>query len=274
MREEDVRRHYDTGGALARVRAALGAAGIGLEGITIEQLASIDEFHIRGRAATTELAAALAPRTGSRVLDVGSGLGGPSRYLAATYGCQVTGIDLTPDYVEAARALAGWVGFGDRVRYEIADATGLPFEAASFDYVWTQHAAMNIADKARLYGEIARVLRPGGRLALNDILQGPAGPIHFPVPWADDPAISHLVEPAELKALLQESGFALEHTVNRTDEAIAWAAERRAEAAAGRKPALSPTQLFGEQARPRFANLFRNLDEGRILVIEAIVRKP
>lgn len=174
---ERVERHYARDDdILLCIAAALREAGKDPSRLAPADLAPVDEFHIRGRESTVELARRAAPRTGERVLDLGCGLGGSARYLAAEHGCAVTGIDLTHAYVDAARTLTRWVGLDGRVRFEAADALALPFDDASFDLVWTEHVQMNIADKSRLYAEIARVLAPGGRLALHDFLRGTGEP--------------------------------------------------------------------------------------------------
>jgi ubiquinone/menaquinone biosynthesis C-methylase UbiE len=137
-----------------------------------------------------------------RVLDVGSGLGGPARCIAGEFGCRVTGVDLTDEYVRAAAMLAERVGLSNLVTYHQGDALDLPFPEATFDVVWTQHTAMNIRDKAALYREMFRVLTPGGALAIYDILAGPVTPVHFPVPWARVPETSFLITPDELHRFL------------------------------------------------------------------------
>src|SRR5207253_92070 len=138
--------------------------------------------------ATVDLAAQLELGPQTHVLDVGCGIGGPSRYLASVHGCHVTGLDLTEEYCRVSTILAERTGLADRLSYIPGDARDLPFGDGAFDVVWTQHAAMNIPRKDRLYAEMARVLRPGGQLAVYDLLAGPAGPPHFPLPWADDPS--------------------------------------------------------------------------------------
>lgn len=183
----DVARQYTAASLLDRIDAALELAGLDAGRLAWRDLAPLDHFHSGGFAASTELAHALSPEDGAHVLDVGSGVGGPARLLAATYRCRVTGIDLTSDAVAAATALSARTGLGERTRFLAADAVALPFPDATFDHAWSQHAAMNIADRARLSAELRRVLKSGGRLALHDVAAGDGGPLLFPVPWAATP---------------------------------------------------------------------------------------
>jgi len=188
---------------------ALRAAGKNPERVTVDDLAPLDHFHGGGIAATRTLARMLAPAPGTRVLDVGGGFGGPARLLAAEYRCDVTVVDLTPDYLEAGERLTGLMGLADRVRFRHGDALQLPFGDGSFDAVWTQNSGMNIADKPRLYGELRRVLRPGGRLATQEPVAGPVQPPHFPLMWATDASGSFLLDAAALRALIESRGFAV-----------------------------------------------------------------
>ncbi len=155
--------HYEPSNLAGRVEAALRHAGLGAGAVSWSDTASFDQFHIRGLAATQELAAALDPSRGATVLDVGCGLGGPARYLAAEYGCRVTGIDLSRAFVGVAQTLVGRAGLTGAVTCQQADALDLPFADGAFDHAWTQHVAMNIRDRAGLYAGIHRVVRPGGR---------------------------------------------------------------------------------------------------------------
>lgn len=187
---------------------ALRASGKNLERLTIDDLAPLDHFHGGGIAATRTLARMLAPSPGARILDVGGGFGGPARLLGAEYRCDVTVVDLTEDYLKAGERLTAMLGLGDRVRFRHGNALELPFPSGGFDAVWTQNSGMNIADKPRLYSEIRRVLRPGGRLATQEPVAGPVQPPHFPLMWATDAGGSFLLEPGALRALIEAHGFA------------------------------------------------------------------
>ena len=269
-----VARHYGRPGLSEAILDALRAAGVDVDRLRARDLAAMDELHMRGRQGTLDLAAQLELQPDTRVLDVGSGIGGPSRYLASVHGCHVTGLDLTEDYRAASAMLAERTGLADRLGYVQGDALDMPFPDGAFDVVWTQHAAMNIPHKARLYGEIARVLRPGGRLALYDLLAGPAGPPHFPLPWADDASTSFLIGAEELRATLASAGLASERFTDRSEEGLRWYREQAARArAAGGRPALGQHVLFGETLLPRLANLARSLGERRLTLVDGVWRR-
>jgi SAM-dependent methyltransferase len=271
----DVETHYTRSVIGETILAALAAAGRDIEHLTIEDLAPVDEFHSRRRLATVELAALLAPSTGDHVLDIGSGIGGPSRYLAATFGCRVTGLDLTAEFCRVAADLSRRTGLDGRVDYRQGDATAMPFADASFDLAWLQNAAMNIADRARLYGGIRRVLKPKGRFALQDVTAGPGGAPHYPVPWARDPAISFLVSPEATRAQLEAAGFRILAWEDKTDIAIAEAQAEREKAKANPQPppALGIQLILGADFAVMMKNSVRNLEERRIGLINVVVER-
>lgn len=268
-----VQAHYGQPDLGNRILSALQDAGKDIEHLTPEDLAPVDAFHIRGRAATLEMAQAAGIDASMRVLDVGSGIGGTSRCLAREFGCHVTGIDLTDEYCRAAALLSGRVGLAGLVDYRQGDATRLPFADASFDVVWSEHAAMNIPDKAALYREMYRVLKPGGTLAIHDILAGPAGPVLFPVPWARTEASSFLVTPAALRALLEQSGFTITSWSDKTEAARTWFASLAEKIRREGLPKLGFHVLLGEDFRAMAQNQRRNLEEQRIALAQVLARR-
>jgi ubiquinone/menaquinone biosynthesis C-methylase UbiE len=253
---------------------ALRQAGKPLETLVPEDLVPVDEFHIRGRAATAELAELAELGKGMRVLDVGCGLGGPSRYLASTIGCSVTGLDLTAEYCEVAAQLAALTGLSHLVDYRQGDALQLPFPDLSFDVVWTQHASMNIANKPRLLGEAYRVLRPGGRLVIYDVTAGSGGDVHFPVPWAREPSISFLVSSTELREAAQQQGFRVVLWQDATAPALQWFQKALAGMRGGEPRPLGLHLLLGPDTKAMFLNMGRNLAEDRIAVVQGLLERP
>lgn len=273
MERSEVQHHYGRSGILQAILQALPAPPVGATRLTPADLAPVDAFHIRGRSATVELAerGRLAP--GLRVLDVGCGIGGSARYLAGEHGCRVVGIDLTAEYVDAAKVLAELVGLEHAVEFREGNALDLPFPDAAFDVVWTEHVQMNIADKKGFYGELARVLVPGGRLFFHDVFQGPGGAPHYPVPWVEDDAISFLATSDAVRRLLVHLGFARIDCEDTSARALAWFAGVVDKLRKSGAPPLGPHLLMGESAPAKLRNVIRNLQEGRIVAIQAIARK-
>lgn len=261
---EAIKTHYGRSDLAEVILGALEDAGVDIQQLSLEELAPIDEFHIRGRAATLELAQAAGLSSTKRVLDIGSGIGGTSRCLAKEFGCRVTGIDLTDEYCQVASMLTAKVGLDGLVDYRQGDATNLPFEDNQFDVVWTEHVAMNIPDKRRFYSEMYRVLKPGGTLAIYDVLAGSSGPVLFPVPWARTPDTSFLVSPEELRDLLRDSGFTVSDWKDTTAEARVWFVNLAEKIRREGFPVLGFHLLMGQDFRVMAQNQGRNLEEGRI----------
>lgn len=269
MDSESLRNHYHQPHLIRSILAALVEGGLDPDHLGREDLVGCDEFHIRGREATVELATLAGVEAGHRVLDLGCGIGGPARLLAAEYGCRVTGLDLIPGYCEAAAELTRRVGLSDLVDFQAGDMRDMPFADESFDRVWSQHTMMNIPDKAALAAEVKRVLRAGGKFVFYEVCAGSGEPVHLPAPWASDPGDSHLVGASGLRQHLTEAGLREEHWQDRTVEAIAWLdnpVPRKPGAA--RRPGLG--LLMGPSAREKGRNLARNLRENRITVVQGV----
>ena len=173
--EGPVREHHASEGITARILAALRAASGPDVPITPDTLAPIDHFHGKGVAATEELAALLQPKASDHLLDIGCGIGGPARWIAAKYGCHVTGVDLTAEFCEAARELNIITGLANRVQILHGDALSLPVSAESFDRAYSQAALMNVSDKRAAFREVFRALRPGGLLPYRWLAPAPQG---------------------------------------------------------------------------------------------------
>jgi sarcosine/dimethylglycine N-methyltransferase len=200
------------------------------------------------------------------VLDVGSGVGGPARLLAATYGCRVIGVDLSEPFVQAARYLTERTGQSGQVWFETASALELPFDGGQFDVVLLQHVAMNIADRTRLYREVRRVLKSGGKFATFDVVSNNGEP-HYPVPWARTPETSFLLTAKATREAIEPAGFRTLAWQDDTEAAKTWFAELRE---SGPPPQPNLGTVMGPDFLQLAANLGRNLMEGRLGILTAV----
>jgi ubiquinone/menaquinone biosynthesis C-methylase UbiE len=270
--EREVARHY-THGALERtILEALAADGKDVEALAPSDLSGADEFHLGWRAATTELGRNLGLGTGMHVLDVGSGIGGPARHFADVHGCRVTGIDLTEEFVEVANALTRRCGLAGLVSFRQGSALALPFEDAGFDAATLIHVGMNIEDKATLFAEVRRVLRPGAPFGVYDILRTGEGAIPYPMPWAETAATSFVETAGTYRRLLAAAGFEVEREEDRRGLALALGREMRENAARHGAPPLGLHVLMGPATPQRLGNVMASLERGLIAPVEFIAR--
>jgi SAM-dependent methyltransferase len=274
MRSEDrVAQHYSRGDLLARFEGALREAGKNPAQFAADDIASADQFHTGGKPATLELARLAGIRKESEVLDVGGGVGGPARTLANEIGCRVTVLDLTEEFVETGRELTSRTGLSDRIQFEEGDALRLPFPDSTFDVLFTQHASMNIQDKAGLLREAHRVLRSGGSYAFHDIMAGPVQPLHFPVPWSAAPDSSFLESPPAVRTLFVGQGFREVAWRDESPNALKYFQERAASAKNSGHSTMTVRLLLGERAPKMLENLARNFAEQRVVVIMGVFAK-
>lgn len=268
---DEVALHYCGNQNLAdAIAERLRSAGKDIGTLKLSDLATVDEFHIRGRKATLELAEQIGPGSQDRLLDIGSGLGGAARTVAQVYRCHVTGIDLTQAFCEAATVLSEWVGLSDRVDFHQGDATDLPLSDNEFDSAMTIHAAMNVAAKDKMYEEARRVVKPGGTFAVYDVLQGEGGDVLFPVPWARELSISHLATSEEMERLLKGAGFEIRDVQDSTEESQAWFEQMMAHMEQSGPPPVTFNVFLGDDFPEMARNQVRNLTDRRIRTVSFI----
>jgi sarcosine/dimethylglycine N-methyltransferase len=258
---EKVRRHYAPEPLWARIEKLLADAGLSQRPLDPGALNALDHFYSGGFAATVFLADWADIRRGSRVLDIGAGFGGPARYLAATRGCDVTGMDLTEEYVEAAERLTGLCGLTGKVHFQVGNALSPAFPDRSFDVVWTQHVAMNIRDREGFYRQAARVLIPGGQFVTYDIVTNePSAPIPYPMPWAENPSISSLRTLPQTQQSIAASGLRILDVRNVSNDISAWFEQSRPSAPAQANLATIMKPTFVEAV----GNLRKSIQSGLI----------
>ena len=266
--------HWGKGDVYEPIVAALRAMGKDLDRLTIEDLAPIDQVHARGLPATAELADRLPVKAGHHLVDIGCGLGGPARYMAKRFGCKVSGIDITPPWVDAGNRLTALVGMEKQVRIELGDGQRLPYEDATFDGGYAQHVTMNVADRAAFYGEAFRVLKPGAYFALTEHGLGAAGAPHHPTPWSMDGSGAWLKTPAQTRAYLEQAGFVEISIADTGAKYVAGYRKTIERAEQGTLPPLNLSLLLGPTTLQRQRNACRNIEEGRTHPIEVLCRKP
>lgn len=275
--------HYDAPADVAgqrlpaRLRAAFRDAGRDPDHLALDEIAGIDQLHLGGRGASRSLAALGRLGPGARMLDVGCGTGGASRLMAAEFGCEVIGVDITAAFVEVAEWLSRATGFDDRTRFLCADAAQMPLPDGAFDGIWCQHALMNMPDIAAVLAEWHRLLVPGGRVLLHEVVAGDsAEPLVLPVPWARSVETSHLRARQSLEALLSEGGFAPMAVQDISESALAWRRKhsRREGEGESRGPALpGPALIFGDVFAEMGRNLRDNLAADRVRILEGVWRR-
>lgn len=273
--ESRVENHYTTGALIERVKQALRDLGIDPAKATADDLKACDEFHTGGVAATDLLVENLSVTADTRVLDIGSGIGGPARYFANRFGCHAVGIDLTHEFVDCAGELSTMVGLAERTAFQQGSALDLPFEDGAFDLALLLHVGMNIEDKTRLFAEAARVLSPGGAFAVFDVMAGAtAEPLAFPLPWSAVAETSFVVPPAAYKDAATKAGLELASETDRTQFAKDFFAQVFEAIAKDGPSPLGIHLLMGETAGDKIKNYVANLNAGRIAPTELIFRRP
>jgi ubiquinone/menaquinone biosynthesis C-methylase UbiE len=266
--------HYARSGLLARLESALRADGVDPVHPTIEALAPYDQFHGRGLEATEDMAELVAVRPTDHLLDVGSGLGGPARWLSTRFGCRITGIDLTAEFCAIAEHFTRLIGLDARVGFQVGNALAMPFDDGTFDGAYSMFVSMNIADKAQLYREIHRVLKSGGWLVLSEIARGEDGDVLYPTPWAATAAQSFLSTVEDTQKGLRSAGFEVEQVKNDLNRALDFGARSRAMVERGEKPPYRANALIhGDAAGATLANVARAYQRGSLIPIEVVARK-
>ena len=262
--------HYGAIDIAHRILERLAEAGKNVDALTRDDLTAFDEFHGGGRASTRALAQFAGLTPNASVLDVGSGIGGPARTLAAEFGCRVTGIDLTEEFCRAAEMLTARLGMGDVVSFHHGNAVDMPFADESFDVAWSQNTLMNIEHKGVLFSQIERVLKPGGVFAFEAVLAGSLRELHFPVFWATSPELNYLVTVEQMQALLSEAGLVKVAWEDTTEQIIEAGRKRLAALEREGPPPLGLGVIVPGDVALKMRNSLRNTEEGRTVAVQAV----
>jgi MPBQ/MSBQ methyltransferase len=272
--ESAVAGHYGSNNLKSQIFEAISQSGLDLSCLRPADLGPVDEFHMGGRATTAEIVGRSGLTASDRVLDIGCGLGGLVRYLASEVGCRVTGLDLTPEYIDIAKEFTELTGLSAMADFVIGSALSLPFDDKIFDTALTFHAGMNIADRETKYREAARVLRPGGKLVIYDVLKGAEPGMRFPTPWAETQKTSHLVSAEKLRHLLSSAGFSILNAEDRTPLVLQHHRQKVIEMSDGTlPPALGVHLLQGSTAKAKSQNMIEMAEAGQIALGVFIAQK-
>jgi SAM-dependent methyltransferase len=253
-RAQRVNEHYGRRDLYEVIIEELRKAGVDQEHPSTDDLAPFDHFDGGCKAATLGFIVLAALTHGSRFLYVGGGYGGPARTVAELLDAHVTVLDLTEEFIRVGQRLTELTSLADKVSHQQGDALNMPFPDGSFDAVISQNATMNLPDKARLFQEIHRVLRSGGRMALQDIMAGPVQPILFPVPWAHDDSINFLRNEPDTRAMIEAAGFQI----------VSWETNPSTTSRNGAPTGSKAAELVRYMDMGQFVGT-RNTDEGRVV---------
>ena len=263
--------HYKNVDLYQRITDALQSAGENLDAITAEDLVEVDEFHIGGIQATNDLLDQLDIGPETRVLDIGSGLGGPARHISSRYGAKLTGIDLTPEFVETATRLTDLCKLD--INFHVGSALDIPLEDGGFDLATLIHVGMNLPDKATLFTETARVLRPEGVFAVYDVMSIAKNHPNFPVPWASAKAGSFLEPPEKYRSAAEAAGFALLAERARVEFALDFFKKLKADTEKNGPSQVGLHLVMGPDTPTKIKNMIDAIKDGWIAPVEMLFKK-
>ena len=271
--EQTVSEHYSNKGLLDKIYKGLEKLGIDKNQLTQSDLSSFDEFHIGGSEGTLMLAEKLTMNASSSVLDIGCGIGGPARFLSSEFGCKVSGIDLTADFVNTGNSLTDQVGLSDKVKLIEASALNIPFADNSFDVSYMIHVGMNIADKDVLFSEAFRVTKPGGVFGIYDVMLLQNCELKYPLPWAVEEDGNAIASATDYISALIKAGFSLKNEDDKTDFANSFFEKisARTDSSEG-PPPVGLHLLMGDLTTQKIRNMAKLIKSGiiapKILILE------
>lgn len=273
VNEVRVSEHYSRKDLFKIIKQGLIKQGIDLDLVSPEDLNAVDEFHIGGIEGTRFVSDKLDLLSTSKVLDIGCGIGGPARFIAETYQSSVTGIDLTPSYIEAGVALNELVGLSGKVNLLTASALEMPFCDNHFDATYMIHVGMNIANKKQLMSEAFRVTKPNGFFVLYDVMKLEDVDIEYPLPWADKKTESAVELISSYESALENAGFNIVEKENKTKFAITFFQNMITNTKKNGPSPLGLHLLMGENTSKKISNIFRQIYDEILAPIVIVSKK-
>ncbi len=271
--EQQVAQHYSHGALEGVITNGLEKLSETSQASSVELLASVDEFHIGGRPATKAMTEQLCLHSDHSVLDIGCGLGGTARHIATDYGCSVSGVDLTPEYIEVGNTLNQRLGLEGKIDLAVASALNMPYEDAVFERATMIHVGMNIDDKSALFAEIHRVMQADGLLGIYDVMRMDSAPLTYPVAWASGEATSFVATIQEYRDALEANGFEILDEEIKRQLALDFFQAIKDRLANGGPPPLGLHIVMGQQAPVKVANMNTNVQKGLIAPVQILARR-
>lgn len=261
---------YTSGTLRDRVFAALRSAGVDPQAFKATDLREADHFHTGGLQATSFVANSLGLGAGTRVLDVGAGLGGPARCFAMR-GALITGVDITAEFVDLARELDANCALDRSITMLRRPGHDTGLADASFDAAVLMHVGMNLADKPSVFAEVWRLLRPGAVFGIYDLMG--TNNLPYPMPWAERAEASFVESAADYAGALKDAGFAVTGQVERTVEVLEVLEQMRGALEAGTDPLATPLVLR-EDGPLAVANLSAAITSRQLVPLLMLASKP
>jgi len=269
----DIENFWTRGDLYSRINQAMSDSGLNNKKLEIEDLFPIDQYHARGIGATKDLGKRMPITKNQKILDVGCGLGGPARYYAKEFKCHITGVDITPSFIEIGNNFNRLTSMSTMVDLYVGNGEKLEFEDEVFDGAYSQHVTMNISDRMKFFSEIYRVLKKGSFFAFTEHGLGPECDPIFPLPWADNQEMSFLLPLENTNAILKEIGFQKIKIIETGDKYIAGYEKLIQKQPKSEKPTLGIHVIGGSSMHERSINSMRSIKENRTLPFEIVCEK-
>lgn len=262
QKADKIQRHYTHGNLFNTIIQKLIELGYDLEQLSHLDLTPIDQLHSAGIESTQLIFQHSNFKQGQNIIDIGCGLGGPARYVANNFNVNVTGIDLTTEFIDVGNKLSKKVNLDELVNLILGDAQSLPeIEDKTYHHAYTMHAGMNIKNKLKCYKEAHRLLKNNGTLMIFDITLAKQNTrLNFPLPWADEQSYSFLETIEKYQTNLNSVGFKIVNEIDLTDFILSyWKDIHQKTLAFTQFPKLSMNLIVKDRIKEKLDNIYNHL---------------